>query len=199
MEERKDRRLLKIVALLLLLGLAMAWGMVVGGGLVYAWTRAGNLAGREAASRTIVLDERLGQWRQELGQGAAVVAVVPGGPAAEAGLRTGDRIVAVDGISLGAGQQLSQLIARYEPGERVVLRIAGSSNAASEVRVRLGEHPDVEGRAYLGVQVSTAGDMGSPNIRILPAIPGELGLDLPFGRSGCDCDCEEAGGGSPFD
>ena len=50
MEERKSGRALRIAALLLALGLAMVWGMIIGGGLVYAWTHFVERPEREVHS-----------------------------------------------------------------------------------------------------------------------------------------------------
>lgn len=50
------------------------------------------------------------------------LAVLPGSPAASAGIREGDIILAVDGESLESGQ-LAQLLRRQEVGETVTLRV----------------------------------------------------------------------------
>lgn len=59
-----------------------------------------------------------------LPSGAAQVArVVPGSAADEAGIQAGDVIVAVDGQELTNALQLSTLIARYEPGDRIRITV----------------------------------------------------------------------------
>ena len=59
MEERRGSRIVRAVALLAAVGLIMVWGMVVGGGLVYAWTQFVGDAGDRVQTRTITM-ERLG-------------------------------------------------------------------------------------------------------------------------------------------
>src|SRR5690606_8432426 len=61
----------------------------------------------------------------DLPQGAATIGrVVPGSAADEAGFQPGDVIVAVDGKELTNSLQLSQLISRKKPGEKVEVTIS---------------------------------------------------------------------------
>ncbi|KPL25124.1 MAG: hypothetical protein AMJ93_00875 [Anaerolineae bacterium SM23_84] len=82
--------------------------------------------------------------------GAMVTEVVEGGPAARADVRPGDVIIAVDGVRIDEETTLSEVIGRYQPGDRVelVLWRGGRELAAM---VGLTEHPDKQGAAYLGV------------------------------------------------
>ncbi len=56
--------------------------------------------------------------------GAYVVGVDPGGPAAQAGLRTGDRIVAVDGVVVATSGDFLAEVQVHTPGQRATLGIA---------------------------------------------------------------------------
>jgi len=73
-------------------------------------------------------------------EGARVLAVSPGGPASEAGVRAGDVITAIDGVAITGRRSAHQLIEQmrsavadrplklhilrsYQPGERATLRI----------------------------------------------------------------------------
>ena len=55
--------------------------------------------------------------------GARVMSVSPGGPAAEAGVKPGDLIVAIDGKSLGSGRDLVFQMRAVEPGQKVNLEL----------------------------------------------------------------------------
>jgi serine protease Do len=74
----------------------------------------------------------------ELPRGAAQVAeVVDGSPAADAGIRAGDVITAVEGKQLENSLELSALIANQEPGTRVRLSLNRDGDE-KEVTVKLG-------------------------------------------------------------
>ncbi|HEU5324992.1 MAG TPA: trypsin-like peptidase domain-containing protein [Candidatus Limnocylindria bacterium] len=66
--------------------------------------------------------------------------IFPESPAAEAGLKAGDVIVAVDGEQITADRDLSTLILPHEPGDTVTLRVL-RGNSAQEVQVTLGQLP----------------------------------------------------------
>jgi hypothetical protein len=171
MEERKDRRILKVVALLVALAMAMAWGMVVGGGLVYAWMHFTGDRGVQAHVRVLPELEVRQRVEEHLelpeivdgrfdAVGAIVIEVVPRGPADRAGLEGGDIIVAVDGRRFRLDTNLADLISAYDPGEKVVLAVRRPDMGDEKITVRLGEHPDHDGRAYLGLKYAPSGGFG---------------------------------------
>lgn len=106
--------------------------------------------------------------------GAIILKVMPDSPAEDAGLQVGDVIVAVDDRGLDAENTLADLVAEYEPGDMVTLEIEGPGEEAREVMVELGQHPDDEDVAYLGVRYRSF-----PYLRVLR---GESLDGLPFGR-----------------
>jgi S1-C subfamily serine protease len=75
-------------------------------------------------------------------EGVTVRLVVPGSPAAEAGLRRGDVIQAVDETAIASAGQLVDVIGTYAPGAEVVLTVAWRGEAR-QVAVVLGEQPGV--------------------------------------------------------
>jgi S1-C subfamily serine protease len=114
-----------------------------------------------------------------------IVEVMSGGPAEQAGLQEGDLVIAVDGQTVGLEKDLADLIAEYEPGDTVTLEIErpGEEPRAKEVTVKLGQHPEEEGAAYLGVRYSSFPRFGG--LRGLPF--GELDESpfvLPHGEIG---------------
>ncbi len=123
-------------------------------------------------SKEVKVDVRVGA------PGAAIVEVMPDSPAEEAGLQEGDVIVAVGGQKLDAENDLADLIAQYEPGDTVTLEIERPDDEEPfEVAVELGEHPDKEGVAYLGVRYSSA--PWFKDLQVLPLEEFEFD-ELPF-------------------
>ena len=51
------------------------------------------------------------------GEGVKVVSASPGGPAADAGVRSGDIVTAMDGKPLGSGRDLVSWMRSVEPGQ----------------------------------------------------------------------------------
>jgi serine protease Do len=74
------------------------------------------------------------------GAGVLIADVVAGGPSAEAGLKAGDVVTAVDGADVGSPSELLGLVAQAAPGERLELTIVRDGDERS-VRVALGERP----------------------------------------------------------
>ncbi len=75
--------------------------------------------------------------------GVVVSGVYAGGPAAEAGLRPGEVLVAIDGAPVGNGQAGMNTLARTRPGDKVSLEIR-RGNERSNLRIRVGERPQLQ-------------------------------------------------------
>jgi len=103
--------------------------------------------------------------RMGVSAGALIVDVTPDSPAEQAGLREGDVLVALDGKALDEESDLAALIAGYEPGDEITLEVSElgmqAADESREVKVVLAEHPDDEGKAYLGVSFVPFSDDGS--------------------------------------
>ncbi|OGE75718.1 MAG: hypothetical protein A3K06_00370 [Candidatus Doudnabacteria bacterium RIFCSPHIGHO2_01_52_17] len=65
-------------------------------------------------------------------------AVVPGSPAAAASLKDGDIVLEIDGAKITSEQPLVDILRKYDPGDRVILKIL-SGGTESTVSVTLGE------------------------------------------------------------
>ncbi len=73
--------------------------------------------------------------------GAMIAAVEKGAPAARAGLRAGDRIMAVDGKPTPSPEDLATRLAELRPGQPVPVVVLDPSGHRRSVTVRLGELP----------------------------------------------------------
>ncbi len=92
---------------------------------------------------------------QSLGPACVIVEVLPDTPAEQAGLQSGDLILAVDGEQLNVSDDLGDIIGAYEPGDRVTLEIMDNETGERrEVSVQLDEHPEIPGQAFLGIRYS---------------------------------------------
>ncbi len=163
MSERKGS-LYVVVSLVALLGVLLSlivgcFGGAVAGFLTGRWQ--GRVIARQVAESmaqgpTRPLPQRiptpeipLEEW--PVVSGALIQWVEPEGPADEAGLKEGDIITAVDGQPVDRSHPLDQRIRRYDPGDRVEITYWRGDRERT-VQVRLGEHPDEEGIAYLGIR-----------------------------------------------
>ncbi len=70
-------------------------------------------------------------------------AVVPGSPAAKAGLAQGDVITAVNGQKITSGDGFVAAVANYKPGQTVTLTVTtpGSGSKTRTIKVTLGNRP----------------------------------------------------------
>lgn len=73
-------------------------------------------------------------------QGALVQQVVAGGPAAKAGLKTGDIVTALDETAIEGSDDLVAAIAEHEPGDKVTLALQRGSESL-KLTVRLETQP----------------------------------------------------------
>jgi S1-C subfamily serine protease len=89
--------------------------------LVHGRVRRGYLG---LAGRARPLDRRLARHHQlENSQAVEVVSLEPSGPAARAGLREGDFIVALAGQPVGSVDTMHRILAEHPPGEALTMAI----------------------------------------------------------------------------
>lgn len=73
--------------------------------------------------------------------GALIAGVVPGGPAASAGLQAGDVITAIDGHAVSSPKQVSPLILARKPGTKARVAYVGQDGGSYSTTVKLGTGP----------------------------------------------------------
>lgn len=105
------------------------------------------------------------------GGGVRVEGVSPGGPAAEAGVKAGDVIVAVQAKPVATGRELVRAMEAIEPGEKVALRVR---RGGKPVELSVEARP-LDRAAFIGAP----GMPGAPLVRPLPALEA-----LPFEHGG---------------
>jgi serine protease Do len=105
--------------------------------------------------------------------GALVSDLVPNTPAAKAGIRNGDFIVAFDGKPIQDDNNLVHLVAGYKPGSRVPVKVIRDGEEKT-ITVTLGERPEQEPE-----QLSLAeGDENQPSSRRLGIQVSEVDDEL---------------------
>lgn len=158
---RKNRTLLWIVlaviAALLFACLAAAFGGALG------YTLGRTSASREATASTPRMERVLPPDAAPIPEmivgRALVVAVTEDSPAAHAGLREGDLILAVDGEALDAEVTLADRIREYEPGDEVALTVLRNGRERT-ITVTLGRHPDDADAPWMGLTYQMHGVPG---------------------------------------
>jgi serine protease Do len=91
-------------------------------------------------------------------RGALVASVEKGGPAAKAGLREGDVILAFDGQAIDSAGQLPSAVAATDPGKAVTLQV-WRDRTNRELTVKLGQTTE-EGVVAANVDGTGAGRLG---------------------------------------
>jgi S1-C subfamily serine protease len=105
------------------------------------------------------------------GGGVRVEGVSPGGPAAEAGVKAGDVIVAIQAKPVATGRELVKVMETIEPGQKVAVELRRDGKPVKvSVEARPLDHVFMTGPGLM---------MGAmPAIRALPAMPPMHGIEL---------------------
>ncbi len=73
------------------------------------------------------------------------------GPAAQAGLRLDDTLIAIDGRSVSTYDSVVAAITAHQPGDAITVTYQRGDASPQTASITLGEHPTQNDRAYLGV------------------------------------------------
>jgi S1-C subfamily serine protease len=97
--------------------------------------------GRVVNSKRAALGVSISTVTDQSGQpvGVGVFNVVPGGPAANAGLQNGDVITKVDDVPVATAQQLQEVLAARKPGDTMRITLIRPPGETKTVTVTLGE------------------------------------------------------------
>jgi serine protease Do len=115
-------------------------------------------------------------------EGVLVSGLAPGGPAAKAGLQSGDVILKVNGQDVNDSNALRNEIAAMQPGTEVSLTIL-RNGAEQNVRVQLGELNEQNAQAQ--EQQGNGGGASKLGIEVTPLTPSiAQQLGLPRGTQG---------------
>jgi S1-C subfamily serine protease len=74
-------------------------------------------------------------------EGVIVSGVVPGGPAATAGLRPGDVVLSVDGQPTRSPEDFLAALRPHKPGDTVTLTLRDTDRAERDIKVTLTDRP----------------------------------------------------------
>ncbi len=100
--------------------------------------------------------------------GALVAAVVPGSPAAEGGLKSGDVVLAINGQPIERAGDLSSRVGMSTPGERVKLKV-WRDRGEQELTVKLGSARDAQEQVAANAQQG----QGQLGLSLRPLSPNE--------------------------
>lgn len=125
-----------------------------------------------------VTQELARAFRLENQNGVIVTNVEAGGPAASAGVRTGDVILAYNGRAIEEPTQLPRLVAQTRPGERAKLQISRKGDRR-EITVTVAELPGDAGAAQRPARQSLrrSDQLGLALSELPPAGRDALGVD----------------------
>ena len=118
-------------------------GAAAGIGFAIPSNTVRDIAGQIIKYGKVVNSHRayLGVSIGDTGEGVYVGTVSAGSPAAKAGIKAGDVIVAVAGSPTLSSDDLGSVLAAHRPGETVKVKITRQSGSSTTVDVTLGEFP----------------------------------------------------------
>ena len=83
-----------------------------------------------------------GRYNLPVQEGVLITEVSQASPAASAGLKAGDVIIAMNEVKIASTSDLSRELLSKKPGEKVTLRIVSQGGGQREVQLTLGTRPN---------------------------------------------------------
>jgi putative serine protease PepD len=122
---------------------AQLGGSAPGIGFAISSNRAKTIADQLISGGKVTDSGRayLGVSLSDASSGALIVSVVPGDPAATAGIVAGDVIISLDGTSTPDSQTLIELMANHHPGDVVKAEVQHQNGTTTTISVTLGQLP----------------------------------------------------------
>ena len=139
----------------------------LGGGIKLPWIGADGQSVTNEIAKSVGLDRP---------EGVVLKQIFPGGPASDAGLRTGDIVMAVDGVDVDDMQALNYRIATHKAGDKPSFKVySGGQYRNVSVRLELPpDHPPRAKRTIGGRNPLT----GAQVENLSPAVATDLNIDL---------------------
>jgi Do/DeqQ family serine protease len=139
----------------------------LGGGIKLPWLGADGQSVTNEIAKSVGLDRP---------EGVVLKEIYPGGPAADAGLHTGDIVMAVDGIDTDDMQALNYRIATHKAGDTPHFKVYSGGQYRS-VPVRLELPPETPPRDKLTIGGRNP-LTGAEVENLSPAVANDLNIDL---------------------
>ncbi|WP_321428531.1 site-2 protease family protein [uncultured Methanolobus sp.] len=120
-------------------------------------------------------------------EGILIQSIVEGNPAEAAGMETGTHIIYIDGNPIYTYSDFSEILSDSTPEQDIQVVVENDAGETTEYTVTLAEHPDYEGRGFLGVTTTSEGSVvtslgfsvgeypATDYLELLQSIPGMLG------------------------
>ena len=88
-------------------------------------------------------------------EGILIQSIVEGNPAEAAGMEAGTHILYIDGNPIYTYSDFSEVLSESTPGQEISVVVENDEGETTEYAVTLAEHPDYEGRGFLGVRTTS--------------------------------------------
>lgn len=114
----------------------------------------------------------------KVNKGVYITQVIENSPAEKAGLREGDVIIEVEGLSVSSASELKSIIHNYTPGSKVKIKF-DRKGKINEIEVILGESTEenednIQAKEFIGIKVDEITDVDRENYQIPQKVTGVI-------------------------